>query len=153
MQLTQKETDILNDLKRQEEICIEKYQKYSNDANDQQLKNLFTYIGSMEQHHLDTLNQILGGTVPSMEHGENQQPQQPSFTPTYTTADPNPQKQQDCYLCTDLLSSEKHVSSTYDSAIFDFNDTNIRDALNHIQKEEQQHGAHLYDYKVQNAMC
>ena len=41
MQLNQKETSLLQDLKKQEEVCVEKYGRYSNDANDAQLKSLF----------------------------------------------------------------------------------------------------------------
>ena len=54
--------------------------------------------------------------------------------------------QQDADLCTDLLSTEKYVSGTYDIAIFEFRDTNIRQALNHIQKEEQEHGEKIFNY-------
>ena len=59
---------------------------------------------------------------------------------------------QDEYLCQDLLSTEKHVSSVYDTAIFEFKDAGMRDVLNHIQKEEQEHGKKLYDYMSQHNM-
>ncbi|MDD3199803.1 MAG: spore coat protein [Eubacteriales bacterium] len=151
MQLTQKETSLLKDLKEQEQICVEKYSKYSADACDAQLKNLFMQIGQTEKQHLNTVNQIMGGTVPAMQSGGNQQ-KQSSFTPTYNTADSSQNKQKDSYLCTDLLSTEKHVSSTYNTCIFEFKDTNIRNTLNHIQKEEQQHGEQIYNYMTQNGM-
>ena len=47
---------------------------------------------------------------------------------------------------------EKHVSTTYNTAIFEFRDAQARDALNHIQKEEQQHGKRIYDYMAANGM-
>lgn len=152
MQLTQKETSLLKDLKEQEQICVEKYGKYSSDATDPQLKNLFSQISQAEKQHLDTINQIIGGTVPAMQSGGNQQQPQQTFTAKYTAADQNQDKQKDSYLCTDLLSTEKHVSSSYNTSIFEFRDTNIRDVLNHIQKEEQQHGEQLYNYMAQNGM-
>ncbi|MCI1965965.1 MAG: spore coat protein [Oscillospiraceae bacterium] len=151
MQLTQKETLLLKDLKEQEQTCVEKYNKYSSDASDQQLKNLFSQIAQMENQHLNTINQIMGGTVPAMQSGNQQQPQQ-TFTENYNMADNSQEKQQDSYLCTDLLSTEKHVSSTYNTSIFEFKDTNIRNTLNHIQKEEQQHGEQIYNYMAQNGM-
>ncbi|MDP4119808.1 MAG: spore coat protein [Bacillota bacterium] len=151
MQLTQKETSFLNDLKGQEQTCVEKYKKYSSDANDEQLKNLFSQIGQTEQQHLDTINQIMGGTVPSMQSGENKTVQL-NFTPTYNTDSSDPNKQKDSYLCTDLLATEKHASSLYNTSVFEFKDTNIRNVLNHIQKEEQQHGEQLYNYMSQNGM-
>lgn len=151
MQLTQKETSFLKDLKEQEQTCVEKYNKYSAEACDGQLKGLFTQIGQTEQQHLDTINQIMSGTVPAMQSGGNNQPQL-NFTPVYNTGSSNQNKQKDSYLCTDLLSTEKHVSSVYNTAVFEFKDTNIRNVLNHIQKEEQQHGEQIYNYMAQNGM-
>ncbi|NMC57354.1 MAG: spore coat protein [Eubacteriaceae bacterium] len=55
-------------------------------------------------------------------------------------------------LCMDMLSMEKHVSSTYDTVIFECSDTNIRQVLNHIQKEEQEHGEQLFKYMQANGM-
>ncbi|MGI6239660.1 MAG: spore coat protein [Christensenellales bacterium] len=153
MQLTQKETSFLKDLKEQEQICVTKYNQYAADAHDGQLKGLFTNIGQIEQQHLDTINQIMGGTVPQMQSGGGGQSQQPEqFTATYNVGTNDPNKEKDAYLCTDLLSTEKHVSSVYNTAVFEFKDTNIRNALNHIQKEEQQHGERLYNYMAQNGM-
>lgn len=151
MQLTQKETSLLKDLKEQEQICVEKYGKYSSDANDTQLKDLFTQIGQTEQQHLNTINQIMNGTVPAMQSGENKQVKL-NFTPTYQANSSDSNKQKDNYLCTDVLSTEKHVSSVYNTCIFEFKDTNIRNDLNHIQKEEQQHGEQIYNYMAQNGM-
>ena len=129
MQLTQKETSLLKDLRDQEKTCVEKYNKYSNDASDQQLKGLFKQIGSIEQQHLDTLNQIMSGTVPQMQSSGSQQQSNQMFNATYTANDTSQNKQNDSYLCSDLLSTEKHVSSTYNTSIFEFRDTNIRDIL------------------------
>ena len=151
MQLTEKETTLLKDLKEHEQLCVEKYNKYSLDASDVQLKNLLAQIGQTEQQHLDTINQIMGGTVPTMQSGGSQKTQ-PVFTQTYSEIDSSQNKQNDHYLCTDLLSTEKHVSSLYNTCIFEFKDTNTRNVLNHIQKEEQQHGEQLYNYMSTNGM-
>ena len=75
MELTQKETSLLKDMKEQEQICVEKYNKYASDACDGQLKNLFTQLGQTEQQHLNTITQIMSGTVPAMQSGGNQQQQ------------------------------------------------------------------------------
>ncbi len=50
------------------------------------------------------------------------------------------------------FSYRKYVSSTYDTAIFEFRDPNIRNVLNHIQKEEQQHGEVIYKYMESKGM-
>lgn len=148
MQLTQKETSLLKDLKGQEKLCVEKYTKHSSCAVDPQLKNLFTQIAQVEQQHYNTLTQIENGTIPQQGAGSQNQP---TFSATYG-AQETPEKQNDSYLCTDVLSTEKHASSVYDTCIFEFKDENLRNILNHIQKEEQNHGKMIYDYMSANGM-
>ena len=149
MQLTQKETTLLKDLKDQEQLCTDKYTKYSASASDPQLKNLFSRIAATEQGHFNTLNQIANGTVPSISGAS--QTEIPKFSAKYSIA-PSAEKQNDCFLCTDTLTSEKHVSSLYNTCIFEFKDEQLRNVLNHIQKEEQLHGKMLYDYMQANSM-
>jgi spore coat protein CotF len=60
--------------------------------------------------------------------------------------------QKNAYLCHDLLSAEKYVSGSYDTAIFEFRDSNIRQVLNHIQSEEQQHGEDIFNYMYSKGM-
>lgn len=150
MQLTQKETGLLKDLKSQEKLCVEKYTKYSSLALDPQLKELFTSIANTEQQHLNTITQIENGETPNTSGGSGQSVKT-NFVECYGLGD-TPDKQSDCYLCSDLLADEKHVSSVYNTSIFEFSDTVLRDALNHIQKEEQQHGKAIYDYMSMNNM-
>ncbi len=149
MTFSQKETTLLEDLKSHEELCVDKYAKYSAEACDPQLKDLFTQLGQKEQQHLDTINQIMSGNVPQMGGGNQQESQQ---KPTYQYQGNSADKPKDKYLCSDVLSTEKHVSSVYDTCIFEFKDTNVRNVLNHIQKEEQEHGEKIYDYMSQNGM-
>lgn len=143
MKLTQKETTLLKDLKASEELCIEKYGTYAERAEDPELKTLFETIRTAELQHLSTIESLMQGTVPMMGGGTQQQNQQPSACcgGCNKTASRN-----DEFLCHDALDTEKHVSSLYDTCIFEFNDAGARDALNHIQKEEQEHGKKLYDY-------
>ena len=147
MTLTPKETSLLKDLRSQEQLCIEKYSRYASEACDGQLKNLFTQLGQVETQHLQTLDQIAAGTVPQMGGG-SQQAQMPIEASSCCPAD----KQKDAFLCGDALAMEKHVSSAYDTCIFEFADENLRNVLNHIQKEEQQHGQRIYDYMAKNGM-
>ena len=55
-------------------------------------------------------------------------------------------------MCTDMLSTEKFVSGAYDTAIFECVDPNVRQTLNHIQKEEQEHGEQIFNYMKCNGM-
>lgn len=149
MQLSQKEASLLKDMKDQEKLCIEKYSKHAACACDGQLKNLFTQLASAEKQHLGYLDKIGEGTVPQVATGGSSIPS--SFSPCYGMAD-TPQKQSDCFLCSDLLAGEKHVSSLYDTCIFEFKDEGVRNVLNTIQKQEQQHGKTIYDYMSTNGM-
>ena len=149
MQLTQKETMLLKDLKDQEQLCIDKYTDYAAKANDTQLRDLFTQLAATEQQHHDTLMQIDNSTPPTPSATAAKP--LPTFTATYTMGDA-PEKKSDAYLCSDVLSAEKHVSSLYDTCIFEFKDERCRQALNHIQSEEQQHGKMIYDYLQANSM-
>lgn len=150
MQLTQKETDLIKDLKGQEKLCVEKFTKYSSAAKDPQLKNLFTQLAQAEQRHLNTVTEIENGGTPQMGGGSGAQTQM-TFTATYGAGN-DQNKQDDCYLCSDALGTEKHVSSAYNISVFEFSDENLRNALNHIQKEEQEHGKMIYDYMQANNM-
>jgi spore coat protein CotF len=58
----------------------------------------------------------------------------------------------DKVLLQDMLSTEKYVSSAYDTSIFESAQPNVRQALQHIQKEEQQHGEQLFQYMSSHGM-
>ena len=150
MTLTQKEHSLVSDLRSGEQLCIEKYTKYAAMANDPALKTLFSNIGRDEQSHLTTLNEILSGKEVSMSS------ESPSATAAKLSPSPSPctpdEKSDDAYLCRDALSMEKHVSSVYDTSVFEFNSPVLRDTLAHIQKEEQNHGEMLYNYMDTNGM-
>ena len=60
--------------------------------------------------------------------------------------------QNDAMICQDLLATEKYVSSAYDTTIFECVDPNVRNVLNHIQKEEQQHGEGIFNYMLNHGM-
>ena len=148
MQLTQKETALLKELKGQEKLCAEKYEKYSEAARDPQLKDLFSRIAAVERGHISTLAAIENGSAPAASGAA--QPA-PAFTAAYKIGETE-DKKNDCYLCTDALATEKHASGLYDTCVFEFTQNQLRAALNHIQTEEQGHGKMIYDYMSANAM-
>ena len=158
MKLTQKESMLLQDLKTSEEICIEKYGQYAKKAEDQALADLFLTIQAKEQEHLKTIDSLIGGTVPMMAGGSQgsgsngQSSQNSPSQPGDGRAAQKSHSKTDEYLLKDALDTEKHVSSVYDTCIFEFTDAGARSALNHIQKEEQEHGQMLYDYMACHGM-
>ena len=66
MTLTQKEHDILNDLKTQEQLCIIKYTKYESEAHDPALREIFSSIKSTESNHLATIERMIRGEEVTM---------------------------------------------------------------------------------------
>ncbi len=176
LQLSQKETTLLKDQETHEKVCIEKYQKYAAQASDPQLKQLFQSFAQQEQQHLNTITSIMNGQVPSMNQSQQQgqqsaQSQSQSQTTSQSQSQATSQSQSgqtatmtaqpatatsantaDAMLCKDMLMTEKYVSNAYDTAIFEFTDSNVRQALNHIQKEEQKHGEGIFNYLSSKGM-
>ena len=151
MQLTQKEKDLLKDMKDEEQLCIDKYTRHASVAHDSQLKNLFSCIAQVERGHLDTLSKIESSQSASSSQSGGSTSCPTTFTATYGQSE-TPEKKDDCFLCSDLLAGEKHASHLYDTCVFEFSDTNVRSTINHIQKEEQEHGKMIYDYMKANSM-
>ena len=169
VQWTQKEASLLQDLKGQEQLCVEKYNEYAQRAHDPELKNLFTSIGETEVGHLKTLTDMLNGQMPQPQGQQNQggqqgqqgqgQNQQQQGCACQQVPDPGqraqpltPEMQQDAYLCKDLLADEKYVSSSYNTSIFEFSSPQARQILNGIQSAEQKHGEQLYAYMARHGM-
>ncbi len=149
MQLSQKERMLLEDLKSHEEMCIKKYTNYANQTQDPQLKQMFQNHAQIERGHYNTVNQILSGQVPNMQQ---QQGQQQGQQQQQNQGQAGMSQQQDADSCQDMLQTEKYVSGTYDTAIFEFQDPNVRQALNHIQSEEQKHGEAIFSYMQSKGM-
>lgn len=150
MNLSQKERNLIEDQKAHEELCIKKYTNYSGQTQDPQLKQLFQTLAQKEQEHLNSITQILNGQIPNIQQqGQQPQFQQPQAT---TLGQAGMVNQKDADLCQDMLSTEKYVSQSYDTAIFESKDPNIRKVLNHIQAEEQQHGEQIFNYMESKGM-
>lgn len=157
-QLSQKERMLLEDLKTQEDLCVIKYRSYAEQAKDPALKQLFTQISGMEHQHYDTINQLLGGQTGAgrqsgdqtaqMGQSGNQATGQINLTQAQGSGGGNTDK----YLLQDMLATEKYVSGAYDTGVFESSKPNIRQALQHIQKEEQNHGEQLFQYMSSHGM-
>ena len=114
MQLTQKETSLIKDLKAQEKLCVDKYRRYANAAHDPQLKTLFSQIADTEQGHYDTLSSIESGNTPTMSGSASPVGKGQSFSATYGMADTQ-EKRDDCYLYSDLLATFAFRFSSFHS--------------------------------------
>jgi len=147
IQLSQKERMLLEDGKKQEELCIQKYRGYANQVQDVQLKNLLTEIAQEEQHHYNMIDQMLQGNTPDMIHAGGATSSQNTSTLQGPSANTSAQT-----LLEDLLSTEKYVSGFYDTAVFEAADPRVRQAIQHIQQDEQNHGEKLFNYMNSHSM-
>ncbi len=150
--LKEKEITTIKDLQTQEKSCIEKYKRYSQQAKDPVLKDLFSQLQKKEQEHYDTLGKVLKGEVVQCDcndsDGKNYQPKA-----TYTAMSAPEDKENDCFLATDCIGTEKLVSGEYNTNVFNFAENWLRKLLADIQIEEQNHAEMLYKYKTVNQMA
>ena len=169
-QLSQKERMLLEDLKKEEDLCVKKYSSYAQQAQCPQLSQLFNEIANVEQEHYNTVNQIIqsGGqsagqqkqSSQGSQSGQNQAAQ--GMLSSQSFASPGSGANQaiagaassnsDKYMLEDMLSTEKYVASAYNTGIFESAQPAIRQALQHIQQEEQHHGEQLFQYMNSHGM-
>ncbi len=153
MQLLEKERQALEDLKSEEQLCIDRYTNHAAAAHDPVLAELFNTLKAEEEKHLNSLNQVLsGGEIPPVDcndtMGRDYNPQA-----TYQPGDNSAEKLHDSYLATDCIAGEKLVSGEYNNDVFVFGDSEVRALLADIQVEEQNHAEMIYKYKVANGMA
>ena len=150
MTLSTKETNLLMDLTGQEQLCIEKYEKYASEACSTELKSLFHALADAERTHLTTVTDMMSGKVGSTG-GSGSSPLS-GVSCGKVSYESEDCKKKDAFLCSDMLTPEKHVSSLYNTGVFEFSDVQARNMLNHIQSEEQQHGQRIYEFMNANGM-
>ena len=141
MVLTEKEMATIEDLHTQELSCVEKYKRYGQEAKDPVLRDLFADLEKKEQKHVESLEQVMKGSVPSCNvndrDGKMYEPKA-----TYDSMTNPEDKKNDNFLATDSIGSEKMVSGTYNTDVFAFGDSDVRKLLADIQVEEnrKRHG-------------
>lgn len=174
-QLSQKERMLLEDLKKEEDLCVVKYQNYAQQTQDSQLSQLFNKIAGDEQRHYDTVNQLLqsGGMgqsgMPGKQGSQQQGPGggqggggqggggQGGWKNAQSAVQANTGQigtagNSDKHMLHDMLSTEKYVSSAYDTSVFESTQSGVRKALQQIQQDEQGHGEQLYQYMSSHGM-
>lgn len=152
LNLSQKERMILEDGKHQEDVCVKKYESFANQAKDPNLRQLLNKLAQEEQHHYNIINELLQGKKPNLSHrvqNMSNNTQTPNTSNVNNMSFNNPE---DALLCSDLLSTEKYVSGFYDTGVFESVNKDVREALQHIQKEEQRHGEELFNYMHSHGM-
>ena len=149
MNLTQKESGLLTDMKGQEELCIKKYKYYASSAKAPELRAMFEQMQRIEESHLQSVCGLMNGSLSAPPDKIENSNNDCCKVANYMNED---DRKSDAFMCQDMLASEKHASALYDTAIFEFKDPTARKMLNHIQAEEQQHGEQIYAYMSMNGM-
>ena len=150
MNLNQKEVQLITELKNQEQLCVQKYDFYAAQANDPELKKLFKKILKMEQAHYDMLNTLGTGTMPTIK---NRKPGATNYEPQATYTGDSTAKEFDKFLCTDIIATEKYVATAYNNDLFYFASPEVRNVLNAIMTDEQNHAEMIWKYKTVNKMA
>ena len=150
--LSEKEKYILEDLKSQEKLCIQKYAFYEQMAYDPELADLFARIKKAEQKHLKSLNEVLNGNVMDSDVNDSAGENYKANT-EYHSNSITEEKDHDSFLCTDAITMEKYVSGAYNFDLFQFGNSKLRKLLADIEVEEQNHAEMLYKYKKANTMA
>jgi len=165
-QLTQKERSLLKDQMAHEEICIRKYTGYANLTKSQELRNLFNELAQEERNHYDTLSRYTGSQGGMQQTGPKQQDSRmkgadfetASFddqTHQWSAYGQQPHQGQqgqqtgstdDAAICQDMLMTEKYISGTYDTTVFESVNPQLKKDLQTIQDDEQKHGEKIFDY-------
>lgn len=180
--LTQKEKMLLQDQAKHEEICIQKYSKYASQAKDQELRNMFNEFAKDEQEHYNTIQGFLTNPQGAQRPGnqpQSQQYQSPRQATSMQAGGPELGQttsqigwanrgftaeagqigggagsgtQDEASMLTDMLMTEKYVSGAYDTAVFESSNKQLRQALQHIQQDEQRHGEGIFNYMQQRGL-
>ncbi len=149
MKLNQKENQLVTELKNQEQLCIKKYDFYAKQATDPELKKLFKTLLKQEQAHYDMLQNLIDGNIPKIT---NRKPLAKNFEPQKTHNGTKEQVEFDKFLCTDLITTEKYVATDYNNDLFYFVSPEVRNVLNAIMTDEQNHAEMIWKYKEANKM-
>lgn len=149
MKLKPQEVQYVTDLKSQEELCVQKYDFYATQAKDPELKSLFKKLAKYEQNHYDMLNDLLNGKVPQIKV---KSPLAVDYEPKTTHPGNQTSKDFDKFLCTDIIATEKYVATAYNNDLFYFASPEVRNVLNAIMTDEQNHAEMIWKYKVANKM-
>ncbi|MFO8061130.1 MAG: ferritin-like domain-containing protein [Bacillota bacterium] len=150
IQITQQERKLLQDHTRHEEVCINKYEQYAQQASDPQLRNMFSQFASQERQHRDSLDKLLQGQQPGT--GGSVRQGQTSVRRHKRTETAGADPEGDALMCRDAMMMEKFISDSYDTGIFSSANPVVRQTLQHIQDEEQQHGEGLLNYLQEHGM-
>lgn len=152
VKLNAEEKVFLKNLRTQEQMCVDKYKFYAAQAKDPQLQQLFGDIGRREEKHYNLLSALMKGELPEAKNRRSDMVKAYEPKAAYTANSKSADKLHDQFLCTDAIATEKYVAGAYNDDLFRFSMPTVRDLLNTLQTDEQNHAEMLWKYKMANGM-
>ncbi|MBS4024336.1 MAG: spore coat protein [Clostridia bacterium] len=147
-QLIQKERQFLQEALKHEEVCVAKYGQYANQLQDPQLKQMFQQLQQKEQQHYQTISNLLGqaggGGAAKMQQYQVGGGQQQFSGQQHGGGQITEEE-----ILQDMLMTEKYVADSYNMTVLDSLNNQVRQQIQHIQNEEQQHANQIVDAMVQ----
>lgn len=147
--LTQREKLMLKDALQHEKICIAKYGGYARGLQDQELAQMFDTLQKQEEKHAQTISSLLGEP---MAGGQSQAGAQSKMEVGQIGAGAGQMNMaqaitglSDQQTLEDMLMTEKYVADNYNMTVLESASPQVRQALQHIQKEEQQHAEQIFN--------
>lgn len=160
--LTTKEIFLLEGEKYQQQLAIDKYNDYALQADDNNLKRLFTNLSNIEQKHLNMIDKILQGNIPSINNQE--------FHPYYennsnnsiyhlnignitlTPINNDPYHDGDKIICFNALATQELLHSTYSTSNLEFENQDLKKVLDFIINEKSQSINYINEYMSNKGM-
>lgn len=159
--LSSKEKFLLEGEKYQQQLAIDKYNDYALQAQDSNLRYLFSNLAKIEQKHLDMVNEMLQGIVPRFNkefihpYYENSSFNSSDYLNvgniTLTSMDDN-YNDGDKIICFNALTTEELLHSTYSSSSFEFEKTEFSDVFKFIIDEKNENLKYINDYMYKKGM-
>lgn len=159
--LTKKEISLLEGEKYQQQLAVDKYNDYALQAQDSTLKTIFNSLVKIEEKHLNMINDMLQGKIPTINK-ENLHPYYNNSVNstdyinlgniTLTCVEDNNYETGDKTICFDALTTQELLHSTTSTSSLEFEKTEFYNILKYIIDEKSENLKYLNDYMTKKGM-
>ncbi|MGI6632336.1 MAG: spore coat protein [Bacillota bacterium] len=116
------------------------------------MSNRVIFGGQMTDNQMEFVSQANSGGADGTQSGSHHAQSRRGSTNFEAGAEFNLSTSDDKSMLEDMLMTEKYISGAYDTAVFESSNAQVRQALQHIQKDEQKHGEEIFKYMQQQGM-
>lgn len=135
----------LRSLMKTMDVHIQRYRFCEKNTPDFRLKALLAMLLKQDEEHYRTLIQLEQGIIPIVGRDDRES--------RLKVPDGKGRGNRiDARYCREMYEGEKFLSSEIDQTIFKVRDSSVRNVLNYIQKQQQEHGRLLGQYMDEELM-